>query len=55
MKTTHLLHRPLDQIGGMFDALHALLACFGGHDDEEAAVLIVAANLVCDFFAAAIE
>ena len=55
MEAAHLLHRTLDQICGMFDAFHALLAGFGGHDDEKATVLIVAANLVCDFFAAAIE
>ena len=55
MEAAHLLHRPLDQVCGMFDAFHALLASFGGHDDEKTSVLIVPANLVSDFFPAPIE
>ena len=55
METAHLLHRPLDQICGMFDSLHALLTGCGGHDDEKTSALIVAANLVGNLFTAAIE
>ena len=55
MEAAHLIHRPLYQICGMFDALYALLSCRCSHHDEKTAILRVAGNLVRDFFAAAIE